>query len=144
MNGLVFGGDVIRDVEYVFDSWVRQRLRSAQRAPDERCVAPRRLRRVNHAHLPLGIGRPQFKGERDALLRGGAFAPLTNAHGHRDRAIRMIVREQRVVNGIRISIAMDEPGEARGSTAAAFARRGFLRWLKLNGQHAAQLAASSR
>ena len=54
----------------------------------------------------------------------------------------MVVGKHRIVDGIRVVVAVHEPGEARGDSATTLASR--ISWvLKLEGEHVAQIIVFS-
>ena len=138
MNRLILYDDVVRDVKHLFDPGMHKCLSAVQRAADECRFAPRGLLCVDYPDLVLRIRRPQFERERNALVWCRTFAPLANTHSHGNCLARVVVRKGGVVDGVGITVTMNESGEPRGAPAAAFAGLGFLWWLELNGQHAVQ------
>ena len=109
LDWLVLKNDVISEVECFLDEWVRKGFLSCQETPQKRDCWPRRVTAINDGYSEAVVIASKLHGEGDAIFSGGAIAPFSDPSSDAHQPLWMIVRVRCEIDGMSVSILVDEP-----------------------------------
>ena len=133
---------VVGDMKDFPYAWISEGFLAIEYSAQYLGVLPGTVRSISNRNLILVVGGSEIESESFTLTRIATLTPFPQRYDHLNDPIGMVVREHRIVDGVRIIVAINEPSKScRDSTATLACRSGWI--LELEGEHAVKIIVST-